>query len=105
MQDPISKKWSTTAIVLEEREHGNSYVLTTEGTDKTFIRRQQLLKHHSIPIHSQVNKVDHGGPRMSHTQVRADEATTNHKENNYGLFSLSADTGMASGSNLLLWPA
>ena len=24
---------------------------------------------------------------MSHTQVRADEATTNHEENNYGLFS------------------
>ena len=38
VQDPINKKWSTTAIVLEEREHGNSYVLTTEGTDKTFIR-------------------------------------------------------------------
>ena len=46
-QDPISKKWSTTAIVLEDREHGNSYVLTTEGTDKTFIRGQQLLKPHS----------------------------------------------------------
>ena len=43
VQDPISKKWSTTAIVLEEREHGNSYVLTTEGTDKTFIRGQKLL--------------------------------------------------------------
>ena len=25
---------------------------------------------------------------MSHTQVRANEATTNHEENNYGLFSL-----------------
>ena len=25
VQDPISKKWSTTAIVLEEREHGNLY--------------------------------------------------------------------------------
>ena len=57
VQDPISKKWSTTAIVLEEREHGNSYVLTTEGTDRTFIRGQQLLKHHSVPIHSQANKV------------------------------------------------
>ena len=57
VQDPISKKWSTTAIVLEEREHGNSYVLTTEGTEKTFIRGQQLLKHHSVPNHSQVNKV------------------------------------------------
>ena len=57
VQDPISKKWSTTAIVLEEREHGNSYVLTTEGTDKTFIRGQQLLKPHSVPIHSQVNPV------------------------------------------------
>ena len=57
MQEPISKKWSTTAIVLEEREHGNSYVLTTEGTDKTFIRGQQLLKPHSVPIHSQVNTV------------------------------------------------
>ena len=32
-------------------------MLTTEGTDKTFIRGQQLLKHHSVPIHSQVNKV------------------------------------------------
>ena len=40
---------------------------------------------------------------MSHTQVRADEATTNHKENNYGLFSLSANAGTASGSNLLLY--
>ena len=39
---------------------------------------------------------------MSHTQVRADEATTNHEEN-YGLFSLSADAGTASGSNLLLY--
>ena len=39
---------------------------------------------------------------MSHTQVRPDEATTNHEENNYGLFSLSADTGTAQGSNLLL---
>ena len=39
----------------------------------------------------------------SHTQVRADEATTNHKENNYGLFSLSADAGTASGSNILLY--
>ena len=39
---------------------------------------------------------------MSHMQVRADEATTNHEENNYGLFSLSADAGTASGSNLLL---
>ena len=37
VQDPASKKWSTTAIIVEEREHGNSYVLTTEGTDKTFI--------------------------------------------------------------------
>ena len=44
-------------IVLEEREHGNSYVLTTEGTDKTFLRGQQLLKPHSVPTHSQVNKV------------------------------------------------
>ena len=40
---------------------------------------------------------------MSHTQVRADEATTNHEENNYGLFSLSADAGTTSGSNLLLY--
>ena len=40
---------------------------------------------------------------MSHTQVRADKATTNHVENNYGLFSLSADAGMASGSNLLVF--
>ena len=39
---------------------------------------------------------------MSHTQVRAEEATMNHEENNYGLFSLSADAGTASGSNLLL---
>ena len=35
--------------------------------------------------------------------MRADEATTNHEENNYGLFSLSADAGTASGSNLLLY--
>ena len=40
---------------------------------------------------------------MSHTQVRVDEATTNHEENNYGLFRLSADAGMASGSNLLFY--
>ena len=40
---------------------------------------------------------------MSHTQVRADEATTNHEESNYGLFSLSADTGMSSGSSLTLY--
>ena len=40
---------------------------------------------------------------MSHTQVRADEATTNHEENNYGLFSLSAKAGMSSGSNLSLY--
>ena len=40
---------------------------------------------------------------MSHTQVRADEATTNHEENNYGLFSLSAGAGTTSGSNLLLY--
>ena len=40
---------------------------------------------------------------MFHTQVRADEATTNHEENNYGLFSLSADAGMASGLNLLVY--
>ena len=40
---------------------------------------------------------------MSHTQVRADEATTNHEENNYGLFSLSADAGTASGSSLLFY--
>ena len=57
VQDPISKKWSTTTIVLEEREHGNSYVLTTEGTDKTIIRGQQLLKPRSVPKHSLVNKV------------------------------------------------
>ena len=38
VQDPISKKWSSTAIIVREREHGNSYVLATEGTDKTFIR-------------------------------------------------------------------
>ena len=40
---------------------------------------------------------------MSHTQVRADEATTNHEENNYELFSLSADAGTANSSNLLLY--
>ena len=40
---------------------------------------------------------------MSHTQVRADKSTTNHEENNYGLFNLSADAGMASGSNLLVY--
>ena len=40
---------------------------------------------------------------MAHIQVRADEATTNHEENNYGLFSLSADALTASGSNLLLY--
>ena len=39
-----------------EREHGNSYVLATEGTDKTFIRGQQLLKPHSVPRHILVNK-------------------------------------------------
>ena len=32
-------------------------MLTTEGTDKTFIKGQQLLKPHSVPIHSQVNPV------------------------------------------------
>ena len=48
VQDPISKKWSSTAIIVEEREHGNSYVLATEGTDKTFIRGQQLLKPDSV---------------------------------------------------------
>ena len=55
VQDPISKKCSSTAIIVEEREHGNSYVLATEGTDKTFIRGQQLLKPHSVPTHTQVN--------------------------------------------------
>ena len=40
---------------------------------------------------------------MSHTQVRADEAATNHEESNYGLFSLSADAGTTSGSNLPLY--
>ena len=40
---------------------------------------------------------------MSHTQVRADEATTNHKENNYGLFSLSADAGTSSGSSIIMY--
>ena len=40
---------------------------------------------------------------MSHTQVRANETIANHKENNYGLFSLSADAGMSSGSNLTLY--
>ena len=40
---------------------------------------------------------------MSHTQVRADEATTIHEENNYGLFSLSEDARTASGSNLLFY--
>ena len=40
---------------------------------------------------------------MSHTQVRADKATTNHEENYYGLFSLSADARTASGSNLLFY--
>ena len=62
VQDPASKKWSTTAIVAEEREHGNSYVLTTEGTDKTFIRGQRLLKPHSVPQHSQVNPVQEKQP-------------------------------------------
>ena len=57
VQDPASKKWSTTAIVLEEREHANSYVLTTEGTEETFIRGQRLLKPHSVRSHSQVNPV------------------------------------------------
>ena len=40
---------------------------------------------------------------MSHTQVRADEATTNHEENNYGLFSLSGNARTASGSILLFY--
>ena len=57
VQDPASKKWSTTAIVLEEREHGNSYVLTTEGTDKTFIRGQKLLKPHSVPKHPVIKEL------------------------------------------------
>ena len=35
--------------------------------------------------------------------MRAHEATTNHEENKYGLFSLSADTGATSGSSLLLY--
>ena len=36
-------------------------------------------------------------------QVRADEATTNHEENNHGLFSLSADAGTSSGSSIILY--
>ena len=40
---------------------------------------------------------------MSHTQVRANVATTNHEENNYGLFSLSADARTSSGSNIILY--
>ena len=36
-------------------------------------------------------------------QVRANEATTIHEENNYGFFSLSLDTGTAGGSNLILY--
>ena len=40
---------------------------------------------------------------MPHTQVRADEATMNQEENNYGLFSLLADTGTSSGSNIILY--
>ena len=30
-------------------------MLPTEGTDKTFIRGQQLLKPHSVPTHTPVN--------------------------------------------------
>ena len=40
---------------------------------------------------------------MSHTQVRADEAITNHEENNYGLFSLSADAGTSNDSSIILY--
>ena len=40
---------------------------------------------------------------MSHTQVRADKATTNHEKNNYGLFSLSADARTSQGLSLLLY--
>ena len=40
---------------------------------------------------------------MSHTQVRADEANTNHEENNYGLLSLLADAGTVNGLSLLLY--
>ena len=49
VQDPISKKWSSTAIVLEEREHGNSYVLATEGTTapKTSISSKTHSSEHS----------------------------------------------------------
>ena len=126
----------------EEREHGNSYVLATEGTDKTFIRGQQLLKHHSVPRHTQVNTVPKELPTpytppvtraktKSYLQAvtstmpkgpksckgkevcrrtitednvpHAGESRRGHEENNYGLFSLSADAGTASGSNLLFY--
>ena len=37
---------------------------------------------------------------MSHTQVRADEATTNHEENNYALFNLRFEPpGRTAGSH------
>ena len=37
-------------------------MLTAEGTDKTFIRGQRLLKPHSVPQHSQVNPVQEKQP-------------------------------------------
>ena len=34
VQDPISKKWSSTAIIVEEREHGNSYTWPQKAQTK-----------------------------------------------------------------------
>ena len=144
VQDPASKKRSTAAIIVEEKEHGNSYVLTTEATDKTFIRGTEIAKtsfssktlsrepsegkqsesnnytppttrskakfyleaaQSTMPKGARYsrNKGKEVCRNMSNTQVRADEATTYHEENNYGLFSLSADTGTTNGSSLLLY--
>ena len=90
----------------EKQSEGNTNTPpTTRSKTRTYLEAaQSTMPKGARNNRTRARKCVGGSQRnMSNTQVRADEATTNHEENNYGLFSLSADAGTANGSNLVLY--
>ena len=85
-----------------QETHSNPYTPPTTRS-KTYLEAAQTLPETTRTRTRRCEGDSQLTKTMSHTQVRADKATTNHEENNYSLFSLSADTGTAQGSNLLLY--
>lgn len=62
VQNPLSKLWNSTATILEVREGGRSYVLSSDDRAEPFIRNRRFLRKPPLPSSSPDEPANEGAP-------------------------------------------